>query len=236
MKTRQSTVALFLISHLILFTTGCFLLGAADELVADAAGNSSGSSDDDSTKVQNETVRRLLEKLDDTDADPESIRTVRRMLIQADKELSQGLAGNGRSPRQNGSFAPPKAASGGTESDLSANQAAPNPAAGNAKETVAPNSSKPGQARTPIVEALLTVLDEIAEADKDAKDAIRDALTQADSQLSQFLGGKSKERILQANRKAPVRVPVEPHRSSPGKAGKANQDGSTENENPSQRD
>ncbi len=235
MKTRHAAVALFLVIPVILSSAGCFLRGAADEPAADPAGNASGPHDDPAG-VQNETVRRLLEKLDDTGADPESVRTVRRMLIQADKELSQGLAGNGRSPRRVESSAAPKSSSGGDTSALSADQAGPTPATGNAQESGAPNSSKPGQAKTRIVEALLTVLDDIADADKDAKDAIRDALSQADSQLSQILGGKSKERILQANRKPSVRVPVEPSRGSPDKTGKANQDGGAQNQSPSQRD
>ncbi|GAB4141502.1 hypothetical protein JCM17478_02820 [Thermopirellula anaerolimosa] len=204
-------------SPALLLCSGCFLRGAAEEptdATANAAKNSAEAKENESD-VKNEIVRRLLDKLDETDADPESIRTVRKMLLEADKELSQALAGNGRvpkgqagSPRQDG---PADSAS----SPSRAKQELPAPATGQTPENGPSNSSKPDKPKTRIVEALLTVLDEIANTDKDAEDVVRDALTQADSQLAEVLGSKSKERILRANRKPQVRMPVEPPRRSP---------------------
>jgi len=238
MKTRHSVVALLVLNPVVLFIAGCFLRGAADEPAGTAieAVKKAEASREDEPRVKNEIVRQLLKKLDDTDADPESVRTVRKILIQADEELSQALAGNGRTPRRQAVSSPSKTPTGPAEPVLPANQAEPSQAGGHAQEAVPPNASEPDKAKTRIVEALLTVLDDIADIDKDAEDVIRDALSQADSQLSQILGGKSKERILRANRKPPVRVPVEPHHSSPGKTGKANQDSDAENQSPPHRD
>lgn len=218
MKTRWYALAILISGSILILSAGCFLRGAADEPGNSAAaaqhpaaaGETAGKN---ASEVKNEIVRRLLEKLDDTDADPESIRTVRKMLMEADQELSAALADNGRSPKPTATPPRPQAPAGTAPVDRD-DPAAPGD---RAQGAVPPNSPKQAKAKTPIVAALLTVLDEIAAADKDAEDVVRDALTQADAQLSTILGASSKERILRANQKPPIRVPLEPKRRSPAK-------------------
>lgn len=215
MKTRWCALAIVIPGSVLILSAGCFLRGAADEPADAAVGaKNPGAVREDESEVRNEIVRRLLEKLEDTDADPESIRTVRKMLMQADQELSAALADNGRSPKP--TAAPRPQAPAGT---ASVDRDEPAEPGDRAQGTAPPNSPKPVKAKTPIVAALLTVLDEIANADKDAEDVVRDALAQADAQLSTILGANSKERILRANQKPPIRVPNEPRRRSPAKVG-----------------
>lgn len=216
MKTRWYALAILIPGSVLILSAGCFLRGAADEPADAAVGaKNPGAVRKDESEVRNEIVRRLLEKLEDTDADPESIRTVRKMLMEADQELSDALAGNGRSPKPTAAPPRPQAPAGTTPFDRDEQAEL-----GNRTPEAAPlNSPNPAKARTRIVAALLTVLDEIADADKDAEDVVRDALAQADAQLSTILGANSKERILRANQKPPIRVPIEPRRRSPAKVG-----------------
>lgn len=212
MKTRWYALAILLSSSYLILSAGCFLRGAADEPAgASPAGKNPAAAREDGAEIENEIVRRLLEKLEDTDADPESIRTVRKMLMEADQELSAALAGNARSPQPTAAPSRPQAPAGKAAVDRG-NPAEPGD---RGQGAALPNSPKQVKAKTPIVAALLTVLDEIADADKDAEDVVRDALTQADAQLSTILGDNSKQRILRANQKPPIRVPVEPPRRRP---------------------
>ncbi|NMC18944.1 MAG: hypothetical protein GYA33_00870 [Thermogutta sp.] len=255
MKTRCSAFVLVVISPMALLSAGCFLRGAADEPAAEAAKNPAAPSksepeakNESEPKAKNGIVRRLLEKLDDTDADPESIRTVRKMLMEADEELSQALAGNGRSPKSRAASSRRKAPADTSEPSSPAKQETSpaeqetSPAKqenppdkqgrptqpGGKQQATAPANPPADKAKTRITAALLAVLDEIVDADEESKDAIRHALWQADSQLAEVLGGKSKERILQANRKPPIRVPVEPQRESSGKTGRGNTEADNE--------
>ncbi|GEM_PF-5992906 len=216
----QRPVLLFAgLALLAMTAVGCLLRGEAVEPATrpdtpNDRQNVEGRQDD---QPKNEIVRQLLKRLDEADADPDAVRTVRKMLMEADSELTKGLAGKGRPPASSLTPSPSsriteKAASPSTASSEKADRAK-----GPSSATTSSGS------KTRIVGALLNVLDEISDADKDAKDSIREALIRADSQLADVLGTKSKERILRANRKPIVRVPVEPKPrmpSQPGEKGK----------------
>ncbi len=94
-----------------------------------------------------------------------------------------------------------------------------------AAEGVAPNPGAPAgneprdadrPVKTRLVRALLQTIDEMQGESPEVKESLRRSLREADAELSQVLGGKSKQLIRQANRKPPALVVGEPDRR-PGK-------------------
>ena len=136
-------------------------------------------------------IRALLQEIDEIEGeDPEVIEELRRALLGADDELALGLG-----VTMTGGHA----------------DAAEEPSAGKrASRLVQVKRPSPDPAddepQTPIIKALLKALDESDEDDDDDRDELRSTLIEADKQLRQILGGRSKRLIEAANRKPLVPI------------------------------
>ncbi len=175
-------------------------------------------------KVRTELVRRLLDKVDSLDdISAEDKKELRKILLEADAELARA-AGN---PRVTGPGAPSgnrpakgKPAQSGQEQ--SAKQGAA--ARGSKIQSTQPSEGQgqpntPSEAKTPMVRALLKLLDEVLEDnladqsnDSASADALRESLLRSDQLLRQYLGDASRARIEAANRKPPVPQVSNPRR------------------------
>lgn len=163
----------------------------------------------DDDRVQSELIRALLDALEDVEGgDPEQRRAVRRMLREADDELAAAMEGNARRPRLS---EVPSDGNGdqtdaGTKPPRRESPYVPPRAIAEARRRLAESGvGRPeatDEAQTPLVRALLEVLDDMATTDDEAEDTVRDALLEADSELRDVLGGNSKRLIERANRRA----------------------------------
>jgi hypothetical protein len=79
-------------------------------------------------------------------------------------------------------------------------------AANKTPQEKAPEGKDNESVKTPLIRALLQTIDESKGESSKTKDSLRRSLLDADRQLSQVLGGKSKQLIMQANKKPPVLV------------------------------
>jgi len=93
-------------------------------------------------------------------------------------------------------------------------------AAGQAKPGEAPAGDQ--EVKTPLIRALLQTVDEAKGESPEAKESLKRTLREADRELAEVLGGKSKQLILAANKKPPMPVvgaPAgPPPKTEPGKA------------------
>lgn len=142
-------------------------------------------------------LRRSLWEADDELADLFGDNS-RRLILNANRKLSLPVIGGVPSPAVD-----PKPGDETAESETPAKTAAQTE-----QRPSQPTPKQPGEPQTRIVRALLEVLDEAKGEDPDAVRAVRTALIEADPQLREVLGGNSKRRILEANRKPAVVFPT----------------------------
>jgi len=158
-----------------------------------------------SKKVRTELVRRLLAKLDSLDdISAEDKKELERILLEADAELAQAPAKprvTGHGPRSGDRPAKAKPPQVGQEASTKQAQAS--------EDQGQPET--PTEAETPMVRALLKLLDEVIadnladnSDDSQSADALRESLLRSDQVLRQYLGHAARARIEAANRKPPV--------------------------------
>jgi hypothetical protein len=75
-------------------------------------------------------------------------------------------------------------------------------AKGQAQQPTAPAGNE--AVKTPLVRALVQIVDEIKGESPEVKDSLKRTLQEADKELGKVLGGKSRQLIVQANQRAPV--------------------------------
>lgn len=164
-----------------------------------------GGEDSAGKKVRTELVRRLLAKLDSLDdISAEDKKKLERILLEADAELAQAAdrpRATGRGFRSGDRPAKAKPPQVGQEASTKQAQASEGQG----------QPETPTEAETPMVRALLKLLDEVIadnladnSDDSQSADALRESLLRSDQVLRQYLGHAARARIEAANRKPPV--------------------------------
>ena len=93
-------------------------------------------------------------------------------------------------------------------------------AAGQTQQDEAPAGNQ--EVKTPLIRALLQTVDEAKGESPEVKDSLKRTLREADRELAEVLGGKSKELIMKANKKPPMLVVGGPSGpAAKGESGKA---------------
>ncbi len=96
--------------------------------------------------------------------------------------------------------------------DLVADEAAADGSAAGADASSQPQPSDNDDVKTPLIRALLQTVDEAKGESSEVKDSLKKSLREADEELAKVLGGKSKQLIMQANKKPPALVIGGPQR------------------------
>jgi len=176
-----------------------------------------GGEDSAGKKVRTELVRRLLAKLDSLDdISAEDKKKLERILLEADAELAQAAdrpRATGRGFRSGDR--PTKGQPPQVGQEPSREQGAVTARGAQTPSTQASEGQgqpeTPTEAKTPMVRALLKLLDEVIadnladnSDDSQSADALRESLLRSDQVLGKYLGPAARARIEAANRKPPV--------------------------------
>jgi hypothetical protein len=223
--TRQTLILSGVLSCGALLCTGCGWVGEAPAVgqVTDARQPAEKAQGKTAPQAKTQIIRTLLKAVEEAKGEKQAVKDeLRKALLEADAELAKAIGEGVKRPilPRGQEPGPPTA---GDQAPAKASKAP-----GSKRQQKAP---RPGEPKTPIVKALLQVLDEVevdeqlegdgkhAKADDGIKDRLGRTLREADVELRKFLGGNSKRRILQANRKAraPVIGPGEIRRAKPKK-------------------
>ncbi|MGQ9562104.1 MAG: hypothetical protein ACUVQG_03575 [Thermogutta sp.] len=179
---------------------------------------------DKGARIRTLLVKRLLNKLDASeDISVQEKSELEKILREADRYLAEAAAkksgGPGDQPSQNAGNESKEPASSGKQP--AARTDAGKPAAMQEQTTAEKRSlsKETGEARTPVVRALLRLLDEVIEDEvadttkrSQQKDELRESLLEADKLLRQYLGDSARARIEAANRKPSIPNVYNPRR------------------------
>lgn len=153
-------------------------------------------------EVKTAIVRSLLKRLEEMQLSPEEEKIrdeLRYSLMDADEELSYALGDPSRQLVLEGDKKPARLGLRQSGKQTKGPRlVTPQPAT-----PLAAPARKP---RTPIVRALIDALPAIEGDGEDTRDALREHLLDADSELSRVLGKNSKRLIEQANRKPQIQI------------------------------
>ncbi len=159
----------------------------------------------DTEQAKTQMVLSLLAALDEAEGESEEVKDeLRRVLLEADKELAEVLGNESRQSILQGNQRPGIPAAGGASDRADVPRQTRPPKGGRPQRS--PGPSEPGKPKTAMVRALLQLLDEAKADNQEVKGQLERSLLDADAELGKFLGGNSKRRILQANKKPPALV------------------------------
>lgn len=185
---------------------------------SDTPGRGADSGDSSqSGEVRTEIVRALLKELDHLgDATPEEKRELRRLLLDVDKQLAEATI----PPRIGPESQPQKSGKYGSKGPLGHK-----PGTQDVPNSAQKDMDKADGPRTPIVKALLELVNDLPTAnlsdeEKDQRAAVRDGLLRADTILSQHLGQAAVDRIKAANEKHPAPRVFNPRKRPPAEGDK----------------